>query len=49
MVNDVKRACCYAKAKRPAYIDVPEEDRNPGDGELVGKIMLSTYGARDAA
>ena len=49
MSNDVKRAYFYAEAPRPLYIDIPEEDREPGDEGMVGCLQLSLYGTRDAA
>ena len=47
--SDIKRAYFYAKASRPVFIEIPVEDRQPGDGHMVGKLNLSLYGARDAA
>ena len=46
---DIKRAYFYAPAERPVYIEIPVEDYEPGDEGMVGKLMLSLYGTRDAA
>ena len=49
LFSDVKRAYFYAKASRPVFIEIPVEDREPGDENKVGKLNLSLYGTRDAA
>ena len=49
MSSDIKRAYFYAKAVRPVFIEIPIEDRKPGDEGMVGKLNLSLYGTRDAA
>ena len=49
MAIDVKRAYFYAPATRAVYIEIPPEDRQPGDEGMVGKLNLSLYGTRDAA
>ena len=46
---DVSRAYFYAKSIRPVFIQIPAEDRQPGDEDMVGKLNLSLYGTRDAA
>ena len=46
---DVSRAYFYAKALRPVYVRIPQEDLKPGNTGLCGKILLSMYGTRDAA
>ena len=46
---DVSRAYIYAKAVRPTYIKLATEDLRSGDAGVVGKLMMSMYGARDAA
>ena len=46
---DVSRAYFYAESIRPVFIQIPEEDRLPGDEGLVGRLNLSLYGTRDAA
>jgi len=49
MAVDVKRAYFYAPATRPIYVEIPLEDRVPGDDNNVAKLNLSFYGTRDAA
>ena len=49
MVNDISRAYFYAPARRSVYIEIPEEDRNENDGDVVGELKMSLYGTRDAA
>jgi hypothetical protein len=49
MTIDVRRAYFYAPAQRAVYIEIPIEDREPGDEDKVGKLNLSLYGTRDAA
>ena len=49
MVNDVKRAYFHAKATRDIYVEIPAEDKTPGEGDVVGKLQLCLYGTRDAA
>ena len=49
MINDVRRAYFYAKATRDIYIEIPEEDRKPGDENKLAKLNLCLYGTRDAA
>ena len=46
---DVKRAYFYAPVRRPIYIVLPDEDRLPGEEQMVGRLNLSLYGTRDAA
>ena len=46
---DVSRAYFYAKANRPVYVKLPEEDQEPGDENKCGKLLMSMYGTRDAA
>ena len=46
---DVSRAFVYAKAVRPTYINLPAEDPRSGEPGLVGKLLMSMYGTRDAA
>ena len=45
----VSRLYVYATAVRPTFIKLPSEDPRSGDGGLVGKLMMSMYGTRDAA
>ena len=46
---DVSRAYFYAKAIRPVYVKLPDEDVEPGDEGKCGKLLMSMYGTRDAA
>ena len=46
---DVKRAYFYAPAQREVHIEIPAEDREPGDEHRVGRLNLSLYATRDAA
>ena len=48
MINGVRRAYFYAKAKWDIYIEVPTEDPESGPN-VLGKLELCLYGARDAA
>ena len=43
---DVKRAYFYAKAKRPVFVQLPEEDYLEG---YCGRLERAMYGTRDAA
>ena len=47
--SDIKRAYFFAKAKRLIFIEIPAEDRVPGDENKIGRLNLSLYGTRDAA
>ncbi len=49
MHADVSRAYFYAKAVRPVYVKLPEEDLAPGDEGKCGRLKMSMYGTRDAA
>merc|ERR1711884_868683 len=51
MVNDVRRAFFYAKALRPVWAELPEEDYDDNDEreDNVGLLEMSLYGTRDAA
>ena len=46
---DVSRAYFYARSVRPTFIKLPDEDPRSGEAGLVGKLMMSMYGTRDAA
>ena len=46
---DVSRAYFYARAARPVYVKLPDEDQGPGDDNMCGKLNVSMYGTRDAA
>ena len=45
---DVKRAHFVSKAVRELYVELPPEMRQEGR-DLVGKLIKSLYGTRDAA
>ena len=49
MTVDVSRAYFNAVATRDVFIEIPKEDREPGDEAMVGKLRLCLYGTRDAA
>ena len=49
MINDIRRAYFYAKAKRAVYVELPAEDCEPGDENMCGELLYSMYGTRDAA
>lgn len=49
MTNDVSRAFFYAKAKREVFVQLPDEDRQPGEEGFCGRLNYSMYGTRDAA
>ena len=49
MYADVSRAYFYARAARPVYVKLPEEDLEEGDEKRCGKLVISMYGTRDAA
>ena len=46
---DVSRAYFYAKRTRALYIQIPDEDWEPGDEGRVGELQLCLHGTRDAA
>ena len=48
-IFDISRAHFMPKCKRELYIELPPEDRTPGDGDLVGRLNRNMYGFRDAA
>ena len=43
---DISKAYLYAAVRRDVYIQLPEEDYEPG---MCGKLKFSLYGTRDAA
>ena len=49
MYADVSRAYFYAKAVRPVYVVLPQEDKDAGDEDMCGELVMSMYGTRDAA
>ena len=49
MYADVSRAYFYAKAVRPVYVKLPDEDYEEGDERKCARLLMSMYGTRDAA
>ena len=49
MFADIRRAYFYAPVQRDLYIQIPEEDWEPGDEFRCAKLRVSLYGTRDAA
>ena len=49
MVNDVSRAFFHAKAGREVYVQLVDDDKQPGDEDKCGLLNYSMYGTRDAA
>lgn len=49
MINDVSRAFFHAKAKCEVFVQLPQEDRKPGEEHLCGRLKFSMYGTRGAA
>ena len=40
---DIKRAYFYAPARREVFIEITDEDKEPGDEGKLGKLSLSLY------
>ena len=49
MVNDVARAYFNAPNLTPVYVEICDEDREAGDEEMCGELLVSMYGTRPAA
>ena len=49
MVNDVARAFFEAPVTRDMCVEMPEEARAEGEGDMVALLKKSLYGTRDAA
>ncbi len=45
---DVRRAYFYAEATEEVFVELPNEDKEPGK-DLVGLLLKSLYGTRSAA
>jgi len=45
---DVSRAYFHAPCLKPTFIEIPAEDRQPGDEDRAGKLNVSMYGTREA-
>ena len=41
MVNDISRAFFHAKVTRDVYVQLPNEDRAPGEEGMCGKLRFS--------
>ena len=48
-IFDISRAHFMPKADRELYIDIPEEDREPGDEGKVALLLRNMYGFRTAS
>ena len=48
MSIDVPRSYFYAKTIRPAYVEIPKDDWEPGDEDRVARLNFSFDGTRDA-
>ena len=51
MTNDVSRAYFYAPIEpgQHIYVQLPPEDKGPGEEDMCGKLNFSMYGTRSAA
>ena len=49
LTSDIKRAYFFARARKPIFIEIPIEDRMPGDDNKIGRLNLSFHGTRNAA
>ena len=48
-IFDISRAHFMPKVECQAYVEIPEEDKNAEDGDVVGKLNRNMYGRRTAA
>lgn len=48
-VYDISRAHFMPKAEREIYVEIPDEDRQPGEEDHVGRLNRNMYGCRDAS
>ena len=48
-VFDISRAHFMPMAQRELYIEIPKEDLDEGDGDVVGRLNRGMYGFRDAS
>eukprot|EP00973_Karenia_brevis_P030775 4244518-Karenia_brevis.AAC.1 len=39
MINDVSRAYFYAKSEKPTFVEICQEDFEPGDEERCGELQ----------
>ena len=49
MVQDVSKAHFFAEATGRVFVEIPDEDREPGDENMCVLLLRSLYGTRDAA
>ena len=49
MINDVARAFFEADMRKELCVELPEESKMQGEGDVVGYLIKSLYGTRDAA
>ena len=49
MYAAASKAYFYAKAIRPVYVNLPEEDDEAGDESRCGRFCMSMYGTTHAA
>ena len=51
MAHDVSRAYFYAPGKpgQHIYVQLPPEDKGPGEEDMCGRLNFSMYGTRSAA
>ena len=48
MINDISRAFFHVKAKREVFVQIPQEDLQPDETEICGRLNYSMYGTRGA-
>jgi hypothetical protein len=49
MVNDIARAYFNAPNLVPLFVDLCDDDREPGDEGMCGELLISMYGSRPGA
>ena len=49
MINDISRAYFYAPSTEPTFVELCEEDKEEGDENMCGELLVSMYGTRPAA
>ena len=49
MLNDVARAYLKAPNLMPTFVELCDEDREPGDEGMRGELLVSMYGTRPTA
>jgi len=48
-VFDISRAHFMPEVKRELYIEIPNEDKAEGEGDVIGRLNRNMYGFRDAS